>query len=287
VTGSRLDAYLARIGLTNPPATNGAGLAMVQAAHRQSIPFENLGILLGQADDIGSDAVFERLVTQQRGGYCFAQNRLFADMLTLLDLPAQPLLARVWLNNQPGNIPPRTHTLLLVDLPGDGQWIADAGFGGTYVPPMPLVDGAASESTDGARHRLRRTSMLGDPEGKWLLERAGPHASTDGRAGRHGDWQPQYSFNLSRAAPVDLEQAHHWTATRPGTRFTMLQVVSRALPSGFASLTDGQLRVHEDGVTQVETISDPTRYRSVLAQTFGLDFNEAEIAALPMFKAAV
>lgn len=281
----RLRDYLDRIGLDAAPPVSAEGLAQLQAAHRRAIPFENLGILLGQADDIGGDAVFARLVTQRRGGYCFAHNRLFADMLGLLGFAVQPLLARVWLNSQPGIAPPRTHTLLLIHLPEGGPWIADAGFGGAYVPPLPLAEGGEIASSDGARHRLLHVAPAGDPTGRWLLERAGPRATTDGRAADHGDWQAQYSFGLDAAAPADLEQAHHWTATRPGTRFTTTQVVSLALPNGFASLTDGALRIQSGGQLSEERIADHGRYRSVLAGTFGLDLDADEIAALPMFKA--
>ena len=37
--------------------------------------------------------------------------------------------------------------------------------------------------------------------------------------------------------PADLEQANHWTATRPDTRFTTLHIVSIALPRGFAAMS--------------------------------------------------
>ena len=83
-----LAAYLARIRLGARPTLDHYGLAAMQRAHRLAIPFENLDIRLGRGVAIDSDAVFAKLVTAKRGGYCFEQNRLFADALDALGFTA-------------------------------------------------------------------------------------------------------------------------------------------------------------------------------------------------------
>ena len=90
---TQLAAYRARIGVTGAVSRDPAGLAVVQAAHRRSIAFENLDVMLGRRIDTGREAVFAKLVTAGRGGYCFEQNRLLADMLAELGLPSRMLLA--------------------------------------------------------------------------------------------------------------------------------------------------------------------------------------------------
>ncbi|MBD3728652.1 MAG: arylamine N-acetyltransferase [Sphingomonadales bacterium] len=245
-----------------------------------AIPFENLSIPLGDGIRIDSDSVFAKLVGAGRGGYCFEQNRLFADMLGALGWPVRPLLARVRLGPPGMPVPPRTHVLLLGAFGGE-TWIADAGFGGSYVPPLPLREGDPVATADGARHRLRRAD--GGLDGEWLLERAGPAAATDGRGDDHGDWQAQYSFDLAPVAPEDLEQANHWTATRPGTRFTTLRIASIVRDAGFAALTDGQLTLHENGVTRTQAIDDAAGWQRVLAEIFGIELDLRRIADLGLF----
>lgn len=269
-----LDTYLARIGLSGRPGRDVAGLTAIQRAQRLTIPFENLDIPLGRPIRIDSDGVFAKLVTARRGGYCFEQNRLFRDALTALGFTVRPLLARVWLGASgdtppPLTPPPLTHALNLVELDGRA-WIADAGFGGGYGPPMALVEGSEAASPDGARHRLRR-----DDAG-WLLERDGPTADDRGASG----WQAQYGFTTSPVAEADLALSNHWTATAPGTRFTTFRLVSIAQPTGFASMTN---RVHRrrDRDGMVETmIADPADYRARLAADFGLALSDAEAAML-------
>lgn len=281
-TRERLNAYLQRIGLAEIPKHDPSGLALWLSAHRQAIPFENLDIPLGRRIAVDSDSVFDKLIAARRGGYCFEQNRLFSDMLAAAGLANRPMLARVRLQVPAGQTPPRTHVLLLVDLAGK-DWIADAGFGGSFVPPLPLEDGAEARTPDGAAHRLRRLGDAGGLAGEWLLERAGPIEATDGRFADDPNWQAQYSFGLAEVAPDDLEQCNHWTSTRPGTRFTTLHIVSRVLPDGFAALTDRRLTVYRGGEAETRTIAGPGDYAATLRDLFGLDIAEDLLAGLPLF----
>ncbi|WBH17387.1 arylamine N-acetyltransferase family protein [Sphingomonas radiodurans] len=269
-----LPTYLDRIRLPARPTLDHLGLAAMQRAHRLTIPFENLDVALGRGIDISSDAVFGKLVVAARGGYCFEQNRLFLDALHALGFDARPLLARVWLNGD--GVPPLSHTLSLVTI--DGQaWIADAGFGGSYAPPLPLVDGAEAEAKDGARFRLTR-----DDTHSWMLARDGEPGSTDGRGGGEG-FQPQFSFTTNEVWPADLAVANHWTSTVPDGRFTTLRLASIVLPHGFASLTDRAYRRRAGAEEAAGTIDDPRVYRMRLGLMFGIALSAEEVAALGLF----
>lgn len=270
-----LPAYLERIRLPARPTLDHLGLAAVQRAHRLAIPFENLDIPLGRGIDISSDAVFGKLVVGARGGYCFEQNRLFLDALRAMGFEARSLLARVWLNGG-DDVPPLTHTLSLVTIDGQ-EWIADAGFGGSYAPPMPLTEGAEAEAPDGARYRLSRDAIHG-----WMLMRDGHAGTTDGRGGGAG-FQPQYSFTTAHVWPSDLAMGNHWSATAPGTRFTTLRVVSIVLPRGFATLTDRSYRRRSGDEETAAEITDPRVYRMRLGMMFGIELTADEVAALGLF----
>lgn len=275
----RIAAYCRRLGLLGMPAADAEGLAALQSAHRQAITFENIDVLLGRPIAIDSDAVFEKLVMRGRGGYCFEQNRLYADMLSAIGVATRPLLARPRLAVPAGTIPPRTHVLLLADVDGQ-EWLADAGFGGSFVPPLPLADGAEAETPDGARHRLRHVG-LGD--GEWLLERIGPRLATDGRATEGPTWQAQYSFDLAPVMEADLAQANHWTSTWPQSRFLQTPIVTRVLPAGFASLIGTTLRsVSPEGLEERE-IPTAQEWREVAQERFALPLAEGDMERLPIF----
>ena len=260
----QLAAYLERIGFSGTPRPDRETLAALQSAHRFAIAFENLDIMLGRGVALAPEILFEKIVQRRRGGYCFEQNALFLSALEAIGFEARPLLARVWLRAE--TAPARTHTLNLVRLDG-AELIVDAGFGGSFVPPMALSDGAEAATADGARHRL-----LADPEYGWMLER-------DGGEG----WARQYSFTLEPAWPADLEMANHFTATRPGTRFTTLRIASAPTPDGYVSLVDRALTTSRAGRSETREIADAEEYRRVLAELFGLSLSAEEVGALGLF----
>jgi len=257
-------AYFDRIGYRGTPRPDRETLDALQRAHRMAVTFENLDIKLGRGIAIAPERLFEKIVAGRRGGYCFEQNALFLQALDAIGFEARPLLARVWLGADA--IPARTHTLNLVRLDG-ADLIVDVGFGGSFVPPMPLVADREAATADGARHRL-----VEDADHGWMLERDG------------GDgWAPQYSFTLDRVWPADLEMANHFTATRPDTRFTTLRIASATTAEGYVSLIDRALTTSRMGRSEVREIADAEDYRRVLAETFGLALSVEEVEALGLF----
>lgn len=247
-----LDAYLARIGLADRPDATAAGLALLQRAHRRAIPFENLDIPLGRGISLDPQRLVAKLVTARRGGYCFEQNALFLIALGALGFTARPLLARVWI--EATGVPPRTHTFPLIEIDGE-EWIADAGFGGSDVPPMRLVAGGET-LVEGVRHRIGR-----DPDHGWMLTR---------------DGERQYSFTTDRVWPADLAMANHWVATHPESRFVRMRIASIVTADGLVSLTGTRLS-HGDGGGD---IADVAAYRAALSERFGIVLTEGEAARL-------
>ncbi len=272
-----LDSYLARLRLPARVTLDAEGLARLQRSHRLAIPFENLDVMLGRPIRIDPEDAFAKLVTRSRGGFCFEHNRVFLDALVMLGFEARALLARVWLGAT--DTPPLTHTLTLITI-GEQAWIADPGFGGSYTPPMPLVDGAEAPAPDGARFRLQRDPALG-----WLLLRHGEAATTDGRAAETG-WVRQYSFTTAPVWDADLAMGAHWAATAPDTRFTTHHIVSIVLPHGFASLTDRNYRRRAGAEEASGVIDDPRVYRMRLSLMFGIDLSSEEVRSLPLFAQA-
>ena len=122
-----LGPYLERIrygGILSPTLET---LRELQFAHVQHIPFENLDILLGRPVLLDQESIWNKLVVNRRGGYCFEQNRLFATVLESLGFAVTCLAGRVQMGSQKTR--PRTHMLLMVKIDGE-EWLADVGFGG-------------------------------------------------------------------------------------------------------------------------------------------------------------
>lgn len=252
--------YCQRIGLKTLPEPTPEGLAAVQHAQRQAIPFENVDICLGREVCIDPAAVFNKLVIARRGGYCFEQNLLLAAALTAMNVPYRPVLARVWLGAT--EAPPLTHLALLAEADGE-NWLMDAGFGSGYCPPLRLNDGTRTTTSDRSVYRLTK-----DDRFEWVLEQMIGNA-----------FIRQYSFTMAEVAPADIRLSNHWTSTHPTSRFKQHLIVNRITEGGRISLMDSAFtRTGKNEQTTV--VTSHAQLGAILEGEFGLGFSEAEIAAL-------
>lgn len=261
-----LAAYLRRIALSEKPDADLVGLFALHRAHQLAIPFENLDVRLGRGIDLAPEAVFKKLVTHQRGGYCFEQNNLFGNVLHSVGFEVRPLLGRVWIAATDGITPPRTHLINLVTV-GDEDWIVDVGFGASYTPPMRLEAGHEIKGPDGVFHRLHENAEFG-----WMLEFETPQG-----------FKPAYSFTLDPVAPIDIEQCNYWTSTWPRSRFVENVIVSICLPHGIASLFNLNYTRTKNGERVQSEITSAQMLQMRLSLMFGITLNAEEVAGLKLF----
>jgi N-hydroxyarylamine O-acetyltransferase len=154
-----LSAYLARIGLTQTPAATVRTLHEIALHHVQSIPFENLDILLNRPISLEPSAIEDKLVHARRGGYCFEHNTLLRHVLEALCFEVTLLSARARYRLPPGVQRPRTHVLLRVDCAGQ-TYLLDGGFGGLSPTAALRLQLDVEQTTPHAPRRLVS-------EGKW------------------------------------------------------------------------------------------------------------------------
>ena len=73
-----IKAYLERIAVKAVEQLNLEELNALVLAHQCKIPFENLDIYeLDKKINLGVGELFEKVINQKRGGYCFELNALF------------------------------------------------------------------------------------------------------------------------------------------------------------------------------------------------------------------
>ena len=77
--------YLARIGYSEPIKPDAQTLRGLHVAHMQRVPFENLEIGLKRPIRLSEEALWNKIVIQKRGGFCYELNGLFAWLLRQLD----------------------------------------------------------------------------------------------------------------------------------------------------------------------------------------------------------
>jgi len=251
-----LDGYLSRIGYAGPRAPTLDVLHALTAAHAQTIPFENLDVLLGRGIDLAPQAVFDKLVHRRRGGYCFEQNSLLLAALGALGFQACPLSARVRIDRPREATPARTHLFVRVDLGGE-TWLTDVGVGALSLTR------ALRFGVEGEQPTLHEPRRLVHEDGRWFHQ------------ARLGDtWSDVYEFTGEEMPPIDREVANWFTSTHPQSHFRGRLIAARAAPEGRRiTLQDAVLKVRErDGRAVVRTLASADELLKVLRESFGLEF---------------
>jgi N-hydroxyarylamine O-acetyltransferase len=251
-----LDGYFARTGYTGPRAATLETLHGIVAAHVQTIPFENLDVLLGRPIDLAPDAVYRKLVTQRRGGYCFEQNSLLLAVLTELGFDARPLSGRVRYGQPRDYTPARTHLFVRIEL--DGPWLADVGVGSMSMASAIRLDLSGAEQP--TPHEPRR------------LVRDGGMIYHQVRLG--DDWQDLYELTLEEMPAIDRIVSNWYTSTHPDSHFKHRLTVARALAGGrrLTILNRELTRRERDGSAERRVIESPDELLAILAEQFGLGF---------------
>jgi len=135
-----LQDYLRRIGYAGEIRASDSVLIDLQKHHLASVPFENLDVQLGIPVSTASDAAFEKIVMNGRGGWCYEQNGLFGWALKEIGFDVTRVAAAVMRQDR-GATADGNHLCLLVRLPDTtDMYLADVGFGGGMLEPIPLLE---------------------------------------------------------------------------------------------------------------------------------------------------
>jgi N-hydroxyarylamine O-acetyltransferase len=245
-----LSAYLQRIGYTGPQVPTLPVLNDILRCHTCTIPFENLNPYLALPVSLDPAAVEDKLVQQERGGYCFEQNLLLWNALEALGYTVTGMAARVIWGSEEKTVPPRGHMLLKVDWP-DHARIVDVGFGGTTPTSSLALNEAVEQSTT---HETMRFMRIQD---EWHLQ-----------IRILGEWLGEYRFDLQRQHPVDYRAANYFAATHPSSRFVTNLVAARAAADGRHTLFNRELSFHALDGTTSKRVLDIDEVADVLKNTF-------------------
>jgi len=247
-----VQAYLNRIDYHGSLDLQFEMLRQLHLAHLEQVPFENLSIHSHEPIVLNDASLFEKIVTRRRGGFCYELNGLFAALLRELGFQVAMLSAQV-ANDQGEFSRDFDHMTLMVAL-NEERWLADVGFGDSFVEPLPLVVNTEHEQRE-SRYRL-----VSSGHERLLLE----------QALKNEDWKPEYRFSLKPYQYPDYAEMCTYHQTSPESHFTRKRICSRLTPGGRTTLSDMRFIITENGVRTERTVRDEREYADILCEQFGI-----------------
>jgi N-hydroxyarylamine O-acetyltransferase len=249
VDEQRVAAYLNRIGAPAGGEPDVARLAHLQERHLHAVPFENLSVHLEEPVDLAPDALVDKIVERNRGGFCYELNGAFGALLTALGYDVTMLSARG--ATPDGFGPPFDHLALRVDVDGE-PWLVDVGFGRFTHRPI----------------RLDERGEQKDPGGTFLVT---DDAEGDVTVLRNG--AREYRLETRPRTLADFEPTCWWHRTSPKSHFTRSLVCSRLTGTGRVTLSGNQLIVTDHDGKREETLAGDADVLDAYRRHFGISLD--------------
>ncbi|GBG36128.1 arylamine N-acetyltransferase family protein [Mycobacterium montefiorense] len=253
-------AYFERINYRGAVEPTLDVLQGLMTAHTQTIPFENLDPMMGvPVDDLGPDALFDKLVHRRRGGFCYEQNGLMGYVLAQVGFRVRRLVGRViWMLAPDAPVPSQTHTVLAVTFPGSqGCYLVDVGFGGqTPTSPIRFETGNVQQ-TNREPYRLEEHG-----EGLVLAAQV------------RGEWESLYEFTTQTRPQIDLKMGSWYVSTNPASPFVTGLMAAFVSDDARINLAGRHLAIHRDDGTEKIVLDDAAAVVDTLGDRFGINIDD-------------
>ena len=249
------DKYLKTLGLSRQEPTF-EFLATICRNHAANFAFSSVGPLLGNELPLDTQSLFNRIVVNKRGGYCFEQNGLMYAMLGELGFTNRLYLARVIYNEDIH--PPLTHRISMVEI-NDIQYVVDVGFG--PLGPAQPVRMSTEETIDSYR--------------TFRVSEAKPgifHMQTR----KDDGWFSLYKFELARYGQADCELGHFYSHKHPSASFVNNLVISVIEDDEVRSIRNREYCVTSSKRVQKVAIENGNRLLKLLNDNFDIEVSASE-----------
>lgn len=255
-----IDTYFERIGkISNPLTPSETLLNQLIFQHVTHIPFEALDIHFGRMPNVSDiNVIHNKLVTQQRGGWCYEMNGLFFYVLKALGFEPTFHLASVY----EGKWLDPSHAFITVPL-NNKRYLVDVGFGNLGLSKAIELGNHVGTMPNGLHYQVEHTD-----DQQYIYSAGFNHAL-----------RPQYRFDLNQDKELSLADFiphNEFFATSPESPFTQAAIVKIITPNGFVKLIDRQLTYYKNQNGKLvkestRTLKDQAEYQQILITEFNLD----------------
>ncbi|KAF9356089.1 N-terminal acetyltransferase [Mortierella sp. AD094] len=244
-----------------------------------SIPFETLSLRTTKARlvDTSLEGIYDRIVNNRRGGWCFSLNRLGFELLRALGYTVQCSLGRVCNpTSDPMEYTGLTHRTTIVRFEDGSKYVFELGFGCTFYYPIELKDGATIEYF-GHRNRLVKTihnksepHLLGNPAQElWMVE--------ENQGG--DEWVAGFVFSEQQFFDIDCEIGNYYSCFAPkAPLYSAFWIMQGTLDGTYYQLLGKEMKIKTSSGTQEKIVFEKEQDRlDALEKYFGIVLTEDEL----------
>ena len=251
--------YLAMLAIT--PTTPSLDLVnQIVKKHIATFSFSSANVLLNKSLSLEPDALFERVIFNRTGGYCFEHNKIMHWVLEQLGFSVKPLMTRVLLIGEEGM--GRLHRVTLLEFNNE-HYIVDVGFGVLTAPSLFAL------KTHKVTHASGVYEMHQTDENQFRLNYL-PH---------NGDKQlTLYRFDLAEFTEMDCDIGHFYSSHSPDAAFVNNLVISQVHESERIVIRNRMVTFYCDkhNTKEEQSITSSEQLHSLLTDFLNLSITQSE-----------
>lgn len=216
------------------------------------VPFENLDVQNGVEVSTDLDDLYQKIVEENRGGYCYEVNTFFAAYLKEKGFETHFLSATIHTPDG-GRSLEDSHMSLAVVINGE-TYIADVGFGDLPVKAMHVTQDGSDvvKDVNGEYRAIKEDSMI-------YVQKYMDEA-----------WQTKYEATDQPRTLSFFDDKLEYNQHHPDSVFVRKLIVTKPTTTGRVTMTQDHLTVtDENGKHKTEVT--PDNYQQLLQQYFGID----------------
>lgn len=252
-----IHGYLKRINYKGVVYTDLATLYSLQQHHVFNIPFETLDIHNHIPIILRIDSLYQKVILDRRGGYCYELNTLFHRLLTLSGFKAYMIAGRLLHRHGYGR--EFEHMALIVEIDGK-KWLVDVGYGDFSLHPLAIAPGEVQSDGRNFYQIMEHISV----DGKEYLSVAKWNDSTQ-------TFKIEYIFTLTPRGLHEFSEMNHFHQTSSESHFSRSMICSLPIPDGRISMINNKLIRTVNGQRQVKQIADEEHRERMLEKYFHMD----------------
>jgi len=253
-----IDKILNRINYSGPLDVNLQVLRDLKRAFLYSVPFENLDIHAKVKITLEPLRFYDKIVTNQRGGFCYECNSLFYHLLREIGFQVHILSARMTTRETPS--PRYSHMALKVSL--DQDYLVDVGNGQSLMEPM-AIPGEAITTAEGIDYRVGRYDELEYA----LYVRPG-----------NADWTPRFVFSIESRTLEQFEKMCEFHQTSPESIFMKQRLCTLPIPNGRLTLAGQEFTLLNNGSQMKITIGSTEELQEILQKYFNIGMQLSDLS---------
>ena len=222
-------------------------------AHMLAVPFENLDIHAGTEIRLDTERIYQKVVENRRGGFCYELNGLFYDLLVGLGYEVRRISARVHSTERQAYGEEYDHLALIATI-GGKEYITDVGYGEFLLCPLAFELDIEQQDSRGAMYVIRTHS-----EGYFRIEKR-----VEDR------WKPEYIFKPETRAYHEFVPMCNYQQYDPTSYFQKQKLISQLTETGRITLTSSKLKIQEQGSITEHQVNSEEEFDQFLQAHFNI-----------------